>query len=232
MKKYLTLFLLFLGVFGYAQDVKNIEITLESGDVKTTNWINLKETPTFQKPFLTVDSISGQKIKIKDIKSYKGYDQNGYYRQLQKIDLNQKGRFRFTELMFRKDSTEAVKIYYNKNTFALEAETGNKTYFQYQLKNKEIKKLTYKNINQDFIDLNYKSESLDKAKQIKILQYTSMAIATGLLGYYIIDNEAPYKGSFMKNDFAFYTAGVFFVLPFALEKTKKDKLTDALKNYN
>lgn len=231
MKKILTILLLFIGLSGYTQEVKKIEIILESGETKTTNWINLEETPTFQKPFLRIDSLSGLKIKIKDIKSYKGYDQNGNYRQLQKISLYRKGEFRFTELMFRKDSTDAVKIYYNKNTFAFGFETGNETFNQYQLKNKEIKKLNYKNVSQDFIDLNYSNKSLEKVKQLRILQFTSLAIASGFLGYYLVNNTSPSKGGFMDNNSALYPAAIFFVLPFTLEKTKKDKLIEALKNY-
>ncbi|MFB6342194.1 hypothetical protein ACE1ET_10735 [Saccharicrinis sp. FJH62] len=231
MKQLLSGILLFINIYSFSQE-NQVKITLESDSIITTDWIKLNEFPTLFKPYVRIDNPSGLKIKLQDIRSYKGYDQEGNFRQLSKINLNKKGKFRYTELTFKTDSTDKVKIYHNNFTFGLEHRTSNERLTQYQFNDDQIKKLNYNNIMQDFSESGYSSKYLTQVKNIKILQYASLSIATGLLGYYIFNNQKANKNGFMDNDMILFTAGILYVVPFTLEKPKKKKLIESLKNYN
>ncbi len=156
--KYLSILLFFFWTTSYSQE-KTIEILLKSDSIVTTDWLIFKDFPIFQNPYLKIDSLNGPKIKIRDIKSYKGYDQLGNYRQLFNIDFASKRAYRFTELMLHTDSTKNVKIFYSQLTFGHGIKSSQTHHTKYQLNNQEPKKLNYNNIKQDFSHLSYSKKT-------------------------------------------------------------------------
>ena len=114
--RYLFALFLFASISCYSQE-KSIRIYLQSDSLISTEWIKLYDFPFFRAPFLQIDSIGGNKIKVKNIKSYKGYDQFGNYRRLKTIRPKTKGKYYFTEQIFKHDSTDNIKIFYNKVLF-------------------------------------------------------------------------------------------------------------------
>ncbi len=65
------------------------------------------------------------------------------------------------------------------------------------------------------------------------MQYSSLVIATGLLMNLTYNNWNPGKEGFMdsKDNIVFITSGLLYAFPFTLEKTKKRKLVESLRNY-
>ena len=110
-------FLLFLliTISGYSQE-QNIQIVLKSDSVINTKWIQLYDSPLFAQPFIKINHDNGYKIKLKDIKQYKGYDQNGDYRFLTANFLDNK-QYIFTEQFFSQDTSINLSIFYHNNTF-------------------------------------------------------------------------------------------------------------------
>lgn len=186
-----------------------------------------------QKPYVRIDHVDGPIIKIQEINNYHGFDQNGDYRQLYNVDLDINNKAIFTELMFKSDSTKSITMYYNQSTFVSGGNTSKSYHTSYVINNQPIKTLNYNNVKRDFARLGFASKSLKQANNIRILQYTSAAIATGLLVQLISNNCGPNKTKIgdNRNDIMFISCGLACVFPFTLEKAKERLLVDALRNY-
>lgn len=230
--KYLTILLLFVCITSYAQE-KELEIYLTNDSVVTTDWIKMHELPFFQKPYVRIDHKRGTKIKIEDIKSYKGTDQLGNYRELYRPGLQLGETNYYTELWFGTDSTEKLKIFYNQFLFARKGRPARICHTGFQLNDGAVKDLNYKNVNRCFDTLGYSNPSFKHARQFRFLQYVSVAVATGLLATVVYD-KWPSPGNRSLEDqhnTLFLTSGCLVAFSLYLEIPKKRKLVKALKGY-
>lgn len=230
--KYLLLFFLLLPFTAFSQENKSVEIILKTDSIIKTNWIKLYDTPFFIKPYIKIDSEDGQKIRVQGIKNYKGTDQNSYYRRLSTIDLDRK-KYQYTEFMQRKDSFENAIITREYETFGFWNHSSTSRQITYKLNNNDAKELNYNNIKYDFANLNYSNRYFQQARNIRILQNTSVLVATGLLMNFMVNNWDPSDGDFLntKDNIILLTSGLLFVFPFTLENIKERKLINALYNY-
>ncbi len=230
--KYLLLFFLLLPFTALSQENKFVEIMLKTDSIIKTNWIKLYDTPFFMKPYIKTDNEDGPKISVQDIKSYKGMDQNGYYRRLSTIDLDRK-KYQYTEFMQKKDTFENAIITSEYETFGFWNHSFTSSKISYKINNNDAKELNYNNIKHDFASLNYSNRYFQQARNIRILQNTSVLVATGLLMNFMVNNWDPSDGDFLntKDNIILLTSGLLFVFPFTLENIKERKLINALYNY-
>jgi len=228
--KYLPIFLFLVCLNSYSQE-KNLEIYLKNDSIITTDWIKLHKLPFFQKPFVRIDNKKGHKIKLEDIKSYRGVDQFGHYRELHSASISSNGSNRFTERWFYTDSTEKCKIFYNRFLFSGKKPPSGSCHTSYQLNRGAIKNLNYRNIKQDFSILGNDSGHLKGAKQIRFLQYISVAVATGLLATIVYDKwPSPGNRSLEnKHNTLFLTSSCLVAFSLYMEIPKKQKLLKAIK---
>lgn len=229
------LFLLGFVSFSCFSQNESIEITLKSDSTITTNWIKFYPKKLFKEPFIIIHNANGQKIKIKNITQYKGYDQAGNYRYLKTATFGLPENYRYSERVFSHDSTSNINLYYDNLTFGgsdidLASEYQ---YINYCIRNSSIKKLSIKNVSNDLSDNLQSKRYINNAKQIRIIQLISIGIGTALLTKTIFKNAVPLNNIFPDNnlDIPFIASGVFLTIPFTLEKTKKKKLIEALKVY-
>ncbi len=223
--RYFFLLLLMVTFSCYSQD-KPIEILLKTDSIITTDWIELHDFPLFQSPYIRIHNLNGPKIKIRSIKNYNGYDQYGNYRQLDVIDFNVKRKYYFTERNIQLDSAERVKIYFDQLIFGLEDNSWKIKTINYSLNNKEIRKLNYRNVKNDLININISNNNLKKANQIIVIQFISIGLGAALLPDVLIENWNPTDAEFMNKESSFklFASGLFLTLPFTLEKPKQKRL--------
>jgi len=229
--RYFYLLLLFVTFSSYSQN-KSIEILLKTDSIITTKWIELHDFPFFQSPFIKIHNIDGPKIKIRSIQNYKGYDQNGNYRQLDVIDFNTKRKYYFTERNFQLDSTGKVKIYFDQLIFGLDDNSYKIENVKYSLNNSEIRDLNYRNVKNDLIDIINSDNNLKKVNQIRIIQYISIGLGAALLTDVLIENWDPTDSEFMnkESNLKFIASGLLLTFPFTLKKPKQKRLLKVLRN--
>jgi len=229
--RYFYLFLLFVTFSCYSQD-KPIEILLKTDSIITTDWIELHDFPFFQSPYVRIHNLDGPKLKIRNIQNYNGYDQYGNYRQLDVIDFNVKRKYYFTERKFQLDSAERVKIYFDQLIFGLGDNSWKIKNVKYSVNNNEIRKLNYRNVKNDLIDINISNNNLKKANQIRIIQFISIGLGAAILTDVLIENWDPTDAEFMnkESNFKLLASGLFLTFPFTLEKPKQKRLLKVLRN--
>jgi hypothetical protein len=226
--KHLNILFIFISLSCYAQK-ETIKITLDSNSTITTEWIKLYDFPFFKNPYIQIDGIDGDKIKIKDIRSYIGYDQFGNYRRLETIRFKTKGKYYFTEQTFKQDSTDNSKIFYNQVLFGRPENSSKFNRVRYKLESNEIKDLNYKNVK---IDFDYAQTKLKNVNRLKLAQIISASLGVLLLSDIILDHWDPKNAEFgnKKDELKFITSGLLLTFPFTLEKAKQKRLIKIIKN--
>ncbi len=229
--RYFFLLLFSVTLSCYSQN-KPIEIVLQTDSIIKTEWIQLRYFPFLQRPFIRIDNPMGQKIKIKNIKSYKGYDQHNNYRQLDIIDLQSQKKYSFTERCFRVETSNEIKIYHNQHTFGIGDRYGKIQNTKYSINNSRAKKLNLKNVKADIIEIDGTYTKLKKVNQLKALQYISFGIGVALISDVLLNNWNPnhQKYTNRRSTINLIASGVFLTFPFTLEKPKQQQLIKALKN--
>ncbi|MGM0550761.1 MAG: hypothetical protein ACQESW_06745 [Bacteroidota bacterium] len=230
MRLFLFTLTLFLVQMSYAQK-NSIEISLSSGQTLSTSWLELHTNSFFRQPYITIDSTKGRKISIAQLTSYQGWDQKGNYRKLLTQDLPFPEGTHFTELFFSKEETERVTLFYHKSIFPRKNNTYTFTDVRYSLPEETIQKVTYRNVQQTFQKLNPANKTLKKARYLQHAQWLSTGIALALLTEFLRDNYHPNDKTFMQksDEVKLLASGLFFTLPLVLEKPKRKKLIEALR---
>jgi len=214
----------------YAQQ-NNMEVFLTSGQRLRTSWLKLQQNPFFQEPYIIINSRKGQEIKVSQLRSYQGRDQEGNYRKLFTYDLPFPKESSFTELSFREEKTKEGRLFFYKNIFAQKNNTFIITDVRYRFPEETIKKVTYRNVQQTFKKVNLANKKLKKATILHHAQWLSTGIALALLTDFLKNNYNPNDKDFMqkKDEIKLLASGLFFTLPFALQKPKRKKLIEALR---
>ena len=75
---------------------------------------------------------------------------------------------------------------------------------------------------------------MNSINQIRIVQYLSVGLGTLLLTKMVLDNSNPSDKSFMdnKSKTTILLSGVLVLFPFTLEREKKNRMINALKEAN
>ena len=231
--RYFFVFIFLLPLISLSQN-DSIEILLKSDSTIYTNWIELNDFTFLKKPYIKIHDLDGPKIKISQIKYYKGFDKNGNYKNLKTIDLGSKNKYSFVERSFKHESIKRIDIYYDRLIFGGLDIPSSFKYLNYKKDNQTIKKVTYKNLLHDLSDNAISLNYLKKAKQIKLIQIISTGLGAFLIFKVMLDNyrPSPYNvKSNSKDDFSFYVGSFFLIIPFFLEKPKNKRFIQALKSY-
>jgi hypothetical protein len=226
--KYLNILFILISLSCYSQK-KSIKLILNTDSTITTEWINLYDSPILSSPYIKIDGNNGDKIKIKDIRSYKGYDQFGNYKRLETIRFKTKGKYCFTEQTFKQDSVDNIKIFYNQVLFGRPENSSKFNRVRYKLENNEIKDLNYKNVK---IDFDYAQDKLKNVNHLRIAQIISASLGVLLLSDIILDHWDPQNAEFgnKKDELKFIASGLLLTFPFTLEKAKQKRLIKIIKN--
>jgi hypothetical protein len=220
-------------LFSYIANAQenNIRISLSSGEEISTSWLELHENPFFQKPYIILDSLNGKKLPITKLDSYAGWDQKQNFRTLKVNNLPFPAKYSFTELRFKMEEGAHVNIYYHTSTFIKNSRTHIRNDVRYRIREEKFKKVTYRNVAQEFKQINQSNSNFKKAQFLQRTQWVTTGIAIILISDFFRKNYNPNDGDFMKQSdrLQLIASGVLFTVPFALERPKRNKLIEALK---
>ncbi|MDY0196217.1 MAG: hypothetical protein RBR68_00235 [Tenuifilaceae bacterium] len=148
------------------------------------------------------------------------------------IGLGKKREYCFIERKFKLDSTERVKIFYDQFIYGLDENSGKVKNVKYSINNYQIRKLNYRNLKNDMIDIGISTNKLKKVNQLRIVQYISIGLGAALLTDVIIRNREPRDAEFMnaKSSLKLIASGLLFTFPLTLEKPKQDRLVKTLRD--
>lgn len=142
------------------------------------------------------------------------------------IDFGLRRKYYFIERKFQLDSTEKVKIYYDQLIFGLGDNSWKIKNVKYCVNNTNIRKLNYRNVKNDIIDINISNNKLKEVNQIRIIQFISIGLGAALLTDVLINNWDPTDAEFMNKEstLELIASGLFLTFPFTLEKPKQNRL--------
>ncbi|MCD4834279.1 MAG: hypothetical protein K8R31_10830 [Bacteroidales bacterium] len=228
----IILFFAVLPFLGYSQN-DSIEILLKSDSIIYTNWLELNSNSFFKGPFIIIHYENGPKININDINYYKGFDNNGNYKECKVIDLEFQKKYHFTERIFKVEQTSNLEIFYDKITFGKWNASTSYNYLKYKINDNKISKVNYKNLKADLFKSQTSMQYLKKSNKYRISQFILTGLGSLLAAKVILDihDSAFYAKKNNQNNLTYITAGILIVSPIVLEIPKRKNYIKALKNY-
>lgn len=230
MKPFLSLLLSINSIITFAQS-DNLKIVTSNSDTVFTQWVVLESSPLSKKPYLRINSNSGSKLSIDQIKLMEGADQNGHFNLL-KVNSQDKN-IQFTHWKHSEEISGNLTLSENQLLFGSHSWPPDRKLLEYYAYNSnDFQKLTFRNVKADLKNKGIKSRQLTQAKALIVLQRVSQIIGISLLTAHIIDKTPKIGADFFNNpnDNVFYISTSLIVLPITLNGVKRNLLKDSLRN--
>lgn len=232
MKFWMSTFLLLISFVGFPQQ-QTIEIQLKSGQKIQTRWLELKEVPLLQKPFLWTDILHTKKIKLEDVDFYQGYDQDGNYQYLVTYQYGYLSDFALTERLFSIKENNQVILYYDQLTFLNGSKFKRQEKYKYSFHGQAFKPVNFQNVTADFGMYPSSQKHIQKASYLRTSQLITMGIGLAFFFDVLVSNDDPTKEDFMNRQSSqmLMASGLCLMIPVVLEFPKQKQLVKAVQAY-